>query len=340
MVLSEVAKDPPSPFLTVQSSCDGLLPLAPPPALSQQQHLQQQPSPGVNGSTSSNSSWSCSSQGGNVHSFSSQNNRASHLQSIVSQQSLNFSVPPDSPFEFEAHLHSIAAASAASDGGQHTSKQQQQHAAAAGHNDLLAQQQRTNGTTLLQAEDSSSGGGGQQKNGVLRFLPLGQHGWLRATQSLPQCHLPSKRQHPSDSHHSSSVTDQAQELSFKQIRHVLEKDTVAGGPEEQQQHQDLQQLHLQPVLSRRIKTRVHKLLQWAKSGKSASASNSPHIAPPTATPLAAHGSLTFAAAVNGQPQQQQQHVPVPWQHQVFTEQPSIQGHVQLINTTPGVLGCD
>jgi hypothetical protein len=153
---------------------------------------------------------------------------------------------------------------------------------------------------------------------VLRLLPLGG-GWLRTTQSLPQCSLPHKRQH------AAQEEMPQQELSFKHIRSVLDKQDIGQDGSLQQQQQQLQ-----PVLSKRLKARMHKLLAWA-SGRvqSASASSSPQVQ--SAPGIGPYGSLTFTPGASNQ--QQQQAVPVPWQHQVFTEQQ--QPPVQLITALPG-----
>jgi hypothetical protein len=302
MVMSEVSKDPPSPFLTVQSACDGILLPAVPPA------TEQRPSTGSSGSKS----WQCSQSScrstGDGGSFSSNAAQRGHLQSIVSQQSLNFGLPPDSPFEFEQALHHIAAVSAAVDGQPSKLKNA---AAAAGFGDLAVQ------SSPQQVNDTPAPAD-VHKCSVLRFLPLGGS-WLRTTQSLPQCSLPHKRQHAA-----AQEGLPQQELSFKHIRSALDKQEAGQDGSLQQQQQ------LQPVLSRRLKARMHKLLAWASGkGQSVSASSSPqvHSALPGIGP---YGSLTFTPGAGNQ--QQQQAVPVPWQHQVFTEQ---QQSVQLITALPG-----
>lgn len=293
MVLPEVSKDPPSPFLTVQSTCDGaLLPVPPPPE-------QPCPSPG---SDSSSRSWhtaqSCSSQT-NGQAVGAPATQRTHLQSIVSQQSLNFNIPPDSPFEFEQALNSIAAASAVAES---QNGKQHQAAAAAGHSDFTAQ---------LSAHDpNGSQDAGSNRHKSLRFLG---GSWLRPTQSVPHCAIAQKRQHPS----ALSQTAMPQ-LSFGH-----------GAPLDKAYSQEPQPAHQQHILGKKLKTRVHKLLAWA-SGR---APATPEAMSPQlmSAPLGHFGSLTFTptGAVSHQ-QQQQQGVPVAWQHQVFTE-PSM----QLINTTPG-----
>lgn len=303
MVMSEVAKDPPSPFVTVQSACDGiLLPTVTPPS------EQQQTDSGSDGSKS----WACAQPCGpqaNGHSFSGLANQRTHLQSIVSQQSLNFSTPPDSPFEFEHALNSIATASAVSN-GQHSKLHQA--AAAAGHHDFAAHPSAQHMRDTPALPDSS-------KHRVLRLLHLGG-GWLRPTQSVPHCTLLQKRQHPS-----AHQLGQQQELSFKQIRSVLDKQDIA--------QDDLLHPELHPGQCRKLKTRVHKLLAWA-SGRVPSLSSSATASPQVHTaPLGGHGSLTFVPGFSSQ-QQQPQGVPIPWQHQVFSE-PTVQPSVQLINATPG-----
>lgn len=306
MVMSEVAKDPPSPFLTVQSACDGVLLPAVLPAAE-----QQSPSSQCDGARSWHGSPSCTSQALPGHSFSNLANQRTHLQSIVSQQSLNFSITPDSPFEFENALNSIAAASAVA-GGQHAKGQQAAAAAAAaGHSDFAAQAAR--GQQPLGSDTLAAAADGRRSN-ILRFLPL-NGGWLRSTQSVP--HSSHKRQHPP----AQQCPPQQQEPSFKQIRSVLDKQDVA--------QDELLQPHLQPIHSRKLKCRVHKLLAWA-SGKASSASAT--ASPQVPSQLGPYGSLTF---MPGMSSQQQQPVPIPWQHQVFTE-PSIQPSIQLINATPGV----
>lgn len=301
MVMSEVSKDPPSPFLTVQSACDGILLPAVPPA------AEQRPSTGSAGSKSWQCSQSCSSTS-NESSFSASAAQRGHLQSIVSQQSLNFGLPPDSPFEFEQALHHIAAVSAAVDG---QPSKLQSAAAAAGFGDLAVQ-------TLPQQVIDTPAPADVHKCSVLRLLPLGG-GWLRTTQSLPQCSLPHKRQHAT-----AHEEVPQQELSFKHIRSVLDKQDVGQDGSLQQQQQ------LQPVLSKKLKARMHKLLAWA-SGRvqSASASSSPQVQ--SVPGIGPYGSLTFTPGTGNQ--QHQQAVPVPWQHQVFTEQQ--QQPVQLITALPG-----
>lgn len=298
MVMSEVSKDPPSPFLTVQSECDDILLPAVLPA-----PQQQSPASGCDGARSWHGTPSCSSQVPG-HSFSSLANQRTHLQSIVSQQSLNFSVHPDSPFEFELG-HSVAAASASA-GGQHSKVQQA--AVAAGHSDLAAQ------AALGQQQylDAPAAAADNRRGSILRFLPLGGS-WLRSTQSVP--HSSHKRQAPQVQ----QLPQHEGEPSFKQIRSVLDKQDVA--------QDELLQQQLQPLQSRKLKCRVHKLLAWASvKATSASAASSPQVAP---AQLGPYGSLTFTPGMSSQ-----QPVPIPWQHQVFTE-PSIQPSVQLINATPG-----
>jgi hypothetical protein len=331
MVMSEVSKDPPSPFVTVQSAYDGVsFPSVPPPALEQQQHQNGGAGAAAAGSSSS-SSWSQQPAGANgAHAIAGPGSARTHLQSIVSQQSLNFNTPPDSPLEFEHALNSIAASSpaAAGNGAAHTSPGA---AAAAGNADLAAvlasaqQQQLLRDTPAAPPSDSS------KHHKVLRLLG---GSWLRQTQSLPHCSLPHKagHQHPSaQQQQAAAMLHQQQELSFKQIHSVLDKQDVA--------QDDLLQSQLQPLGgSRKLKTRVHKLLAWA-SGRVPSLASSPAASPQVQTaPLGGCGSLTFVPGASShhhhqqQQQQQQPGVPIPWQHQVFSNdlsvQPSVQASVQ------------
>lgn len=349
MVLSEVSKDPPSPFLTVQSNCDGiLLPAVPPAPAAEQQETTSLAAVGGSGDCNINSSsggggsksWrscqqSCGSHTNGHAPSASHAGCRTHLQSIVSQQSLNFSVPPDSPFEFEAALNSIAAASAVSDSHQNGKQHALAAAAAAdGQHDFAAQQYHGGGA----ADDSANDIHNKAPKGLPRLLG---GGWLRATQSLPHCSVLHKR------HHSAAGQQPLplQELSFRHSSAALDKPhAAAGGPLELHHHP-----HLQHMVGKKLKTRVNKLLAWA-SGKNYAASEagcspqfvgSPQL---MSAPLGAYGSLTFAPGSSScsqqqqhlhhqhSLQQQQQAVPVPWQHQVFTE-PS----VQLINATPGAL---
>jgi hypothetical protein len=184
-------------------------------------------------------------------------------------------------------------------------------AAAAGRSDLAAQ------ASAQHMRDAPAAPADSTKHKVLRLLPLGG-GWLRATQSVPHCSLPHKRHHPA-----AQQVAQQQQLSFKQVHSVLDKPDVV--------HDAL----LQPVHGRKLKARVHKLLAWA-SGRTTSVSSSAAASPQVlSAPLGAYGSLTFVPGASGQQQQQQpQGVPIPWQHQVFTE-PSVQPSVQLIHAVSG-----
>lgn len=334
MVMSEVAKDPPSPFVTVQSAYDGnTFPAVPPPALEQHRNGGGDVAPA--GSRSSSWTQPGSNSG---HSFGGPGSARMHLQSIVSQQSLNFNTPPDSPLEVEHALNSIAASSgAAGNGAAHGSSPGA--AAAAGHADLAAvlasaQQQQQ----LLRDTPAAPPGDSSKHHKVLRLLG---GSWLRQTQSVPHtCTLPHKgHQHPSTQQQdAAAMLQQQQELSFKHIHSVLDKQDVA--------QDDLLQSQLQPLGgSRKLKTRVHKLLAWA-SGRVPSLGSSTAASPQVHTaPLGGCGSLTFVPGASShhhhqqhqQQQQQQQGVPIPWQHQVFsndlTVQPSVQPSVQRISST-------
>jgi hypothetical protein len=341
MVLSEVARDPPSPFLTVQADCDSVvLPTVTPPVAdvaavvaaaswsqpapagpfadcssgsssdavngSRQQHQQQQqpapPPPQLQRQYSSGS-------------FSRRPDalaQRSNLQSIVSQQSLNLGAPPDSPLEFELALSSIAAAA----GGPSEQAKHQQLLAAAAAAATGASHGGEGGCS------SSSTAGHRASNGAsssaqaqhgdawrpkgLRFLPRNHGGWLRTSKSLPQ----HKRQPP-------SPLKGAPEASASSASTLLPDHHALG---------------------RVLKVQVNKLLSWAANGSSSASSSRQSHPGALPNPSAARGAsparhsaggavlINAGGSVSSIQSQQQQQWPVPWQHQLFSESPVAGSH--------------
>lgn len=361
MVASEVARDPPSPFLTVQAGCEGVvLPAVTPPAAAasaactpfgsvcnghssswQQQQEQsaqlqqkqaQQQAPQAKGSPAA--VFRRRSAGGEAL-------QRSNLQSIVSQQSLNFDVvPPDSPLEFELALSSIAAAT----GGPAEQAKHQQlveaataAAASSGYqNGAKAAVNVPMGDRAADADALQAAGSWKPKG--LRFLPLSQ-GWLRHSQSLPQCSSCGRSGGSGGGAHSKQQQQQLMHLPPSLHGHMQGiGNSPLGGVAEQSVPLCNHHHHQQHLMGHKLKCKVHKLLSWASSGRqgqlaaaSAAIANS-HAGTPI--PVCRGGVvLVDAASVSSslsqqtsqqtphQQQQQQRHVPVPvpWQHQLFTE---------------------
>jgi hypothetical protein len=407
MVLPEVARDPPSPFLTVQADdCDGaVLPVVTPPVAAapavprtpptaamgpartspfaaggddggggesnshgsssngitssssaggqwQQQHSQQLPryqAPVGAGAAAGSAAMTSSSGAAMTAPLNSKRGvqPRSNLQSIVSQQSLDFTVP-DSPLEFEL----AAAAAAAGDGGgsggggsggvQQAAKHkqlaeqqvQQQPAAAAGLGHGPASAAVAGAAADTGAQQDLQAGDTWRPRG-LRFLPLKQPR-LRSCQSLPQ-QAPQHKQLAALQLGlgNGSATGSQPQMSYNSCS------ALPGATNQQQQ----QQQH--SALSRRLRSKVNKLLSWASSSGGSRQSHPGAVpAAPRLSPsrLSAAGAVVVETAFVGsssvqsqqqqQQQQQQQPWPVPWQQQLFADTSPVQARHSL----PGVIG--